>query len=169
MPRCRKTLGSAKTPQLLELKKLISSYPKVQVADWAIKYSEEWILPIYCKYYPNDERLNETLEAARAYLAGKIKFIEVKHIILNIGHAAAREAEAIPAAQAAARACAQAASSIHVATHALALAFYGSAARAYDEIGHEAQVIDYERYFIRECKALESSLTGLIVDNDDAN
>ncbi len=56
-----------------------------------------------------------------------------KKVILD-AHAAAREAEANPAAQAAARAIGQAASTIHSATHSLGLPLYGSLAIAYDRI-----------------------------------
>jgi len=47
----------------------------------------------------------------------------VKKVILYECHAAARELNNNPVAQAAARACGQAASAIHVQTHALGLAF----------------------------------------------
>ena len=48
---------------------------------------------------------------------------------------AAKAAEENPAAQAAARAVGQAAAAIYTPTHSLGLAFYGSAAVAYDRAG----------------------------------
>ena len=45
------------------------------------------------------------LNVARDYLDGKVKFPVVKNIILNECHAAARELEDNPVAQASARAC----------------------------------------------------------------
>jgi hypothetical protein len=60
------------------------------------------IVPIYEKTYPNDKRPMNALNAANEWLAGNVKLPVVKNIILNECHAAAREAEANPAAQAAA-------------------------------------------------------------------
>ena len=137
MAKLRKMLGAADSPYIVSLMRLIETQSKTTLANWSIDYAENHFVKIYDKAYPGDTRPQMALDVAREWLAGRIKLPEAKRIILNECHAAAREAEAQPAAQVAARACGQAAASIHTATHALGLAFYGAAAIAYDRVGTE--------------------------------
>ena len=106
------------------------------------------------------------LTAARAWMDGRVKLPEVKRIILSECHAAAREAEDHPAAQAAARTCGHAASCIHTPTHALGLAFYGAAAIAYDRVGVNETPDVYDRIAAEECSKMEAALRATAAPTD---
>ncbi len=108
--KLRKTLGSPDAPWIMRLKRLMDTQPKETVARWCLGYAEGHILPIYERRRPGDPRPRRALKASRAWFLGQVKLPVVKHIILDECHAAARELDHDPAAQAAARACGQAAS-----------------------------------------------------------
>lgn len=144
MKKLRKTFGKYDDEHIVALMHLIETQSKLTIANWCIDYAEKEILPIYQKYYSGDKRPKMALDAARDWFNGKKKLPEVKNIILNECHQAAREAESNPAAQAAARTLGQAAASFHTPTHALGLAFYGGAAIAYDQLGFDRTEEEYE-------------------------
>jgi hypothetical protein len=105
------------------------------------------------------------LASARRWLAGAIKLPEAKPAILGC-HAAAREAEGEPAAQAAARAVGQAAAAIHTPTHALGLAFYGAAAVAYATAGTGLDAAAYDAIAAEEGARLVAALRESAVPNE---
>ena len=106
------------------------------------------------------------MDAARDWLAGTKKLPEVKAIILNECHAAARELDDHPAAQAAARTCGQAAACIHTPTHSLGIAFYGAAAIAYDHVGIDKKPEIYDQIAALECAKMEAALRAIAVANE---
>lgn len=166
MAKPRKMLGQADSPYILSLMTLIETQSKETLANWCLDYAQARIFPIYQKYCPGDLRPLKALDAARDWLAGRVKLPYVKNIILNECHAAARELEDHPAAQAAARACGQAASCIHAPTHSLGLAFYGAAAIAYDRVGiHETPEV-YDAIAGQECARMEAALRAVAVENE---
>ena len=165
MPKPRKMLGKWESPYIQSLVKLIETQSKATIANWCISYAEVHILTIFQKSFPDDGRPQAALDAARDWLEGKIKLPAVKKIILD-AHAAAREAEAIPAAQAAARSVGQAAATIHAPTHSIGLAFYGAAAVAYDRAGIDAGPEVYEQLAAEECAKMEAALRALAVENE---
>lgn len=144
---------------------LIETQSKVTLANWALDYAEQHYLPIYAKYFPTDQRPRRAIQAARLWLAGDIKLPQAKPFILD-AHAAAREAEAVPSAQAAARAIGQAASTFHSATHSLGLAFYGSAAVAYESFGSQASADIYERVMKEEVGQVTAALKAIAIENE---
>lgn len=166
MAKLRKMLGSTDSPYMISLMRLIETQSKETIAGWCLDYAEAHILPIYEKEYPGDLRPRRALDAARDWFAGKIKLPEVKGIILGECHAAAREAEGNPAAQAAARTCGQAAACCHTPTHSLGLAFYGAAAIAYDSVGPSQTPEVYEEIAARECGKMEEALRAVAVEGE---
>lgn len=105
MPRkLRKMLGDANAPSAVALRDLIDTQSKDTIRKWCLDYAETKILPIFEKHCPGDDRPRSAVNAAHEYLDGKVKFPVVKNIILNECHAAARELDTNPTAQAAARA-----------------------------------------------------------------
>lgn len=166
MPKLRKMLGASDSPYIASLMRLIETQSKKTIASWCMDYAEEHILPIYEKSYPNDGRPRHALTAARDWFDGKVKLPEVKNIILNECHAAARDAEDNPAAQAAARACGQASACFHTPTHSLGLAFYGAAAIAYDRAGLNESPEVYDRIAAEECAKMEAALRAISVENE---
>lgn len=165
MKKPRKMLCNLEADYTKALMNLIETQSKVTLAKWALDYTETHYLPIYLKHFPDDNRPKDAIDAARDWLAGKVKLPAVKQLILET-HAAAREAEAIPSAQAAARAIGQAASTIHSATHSLGIAFYGAAAVAYESYGTQADPDLYECVTELECGRITDALRAVAVENE---
>ena len=165
MAKPRKMLGNADSPYIVSLMRLIETQSKITLAGWCIDYAQAHVLPIYAGVYPADIRLQAALDAARDWLEGKTKLPAVKKLILDT-HAAAREAEDHPAAQAAARTVGQAAATIHTPTHSLGLAFYGAAAIAYARVGIHQTPEVYEQIAAEECAKMADALRAVAVPNE---
>lgn len=165
MPKLRKMLGNADSPYILSLMHLIETQSVQTIAGWCTAYAEKQILPIYEKSYPADSRPADALEAFQGYIGGTVKLPEVKKAVAN-ANAAAKEAEGNPAAQAAARAVGQAAASIYTPTHSLGMAFYGSAAIAYDRVGTGETPEVYDRIASEECARMEAALKTVSVQDE---
>lgn len=165
MAKLRKMLGSADSPYIVSLMRLIETQSKATIATWCMDYAKEYILPIYEKAYPEEGRLGAALNAAYDWLAGKIKLADAKKIIKE-AQTAAREVDENPVAQAAARAVAQAAASIYTPTHSLAVAFYGSAAIAYDRVGLGESAEVYDQIAAEECSKMEVALRAVAVEDE---
>lgn len=166
MPKYRKMLSDLTIPPIAAMMELLPTQSKATIANWTIDYAEGVILPVWLKHYPNDPRPLQALTAARDWLAGKVKLPVVKKIILDECHAAARENDANPAAQAAARAIGQAASTIHAPTHSIGIAFYGALAIAYDKLGQDAPWPELEACAIEECGRMLEALRAVSVENE---
>ena len=166
MPKYRKMLNDINAPYLQSLMRLIETQSKQTLAHWSIDYARAHILPIYEKAYANDARCKNALDAADEWLVGRVKLPYVKNIILNECHAAARESDANPAAQAAARSCGQAAATIHAPTHSLGLALYGALAVAYDKLGINADWSALVGAAAGECAKMEAALRAVSVENE---
>lgn len=165
MPKVRKMLNDWEAPYIQSLMKLIETQSKATLAHWAVDYSERMLLPLWSKYYPDDLRPQNALTAAREWLSGAIKLPQAKAVILGC-HAAAREAEGNPVAQAAARTIGQSASTIHSAQHCIGLAFYGALAVAYDRLGTTAPWGQIEQCAAEECGRMEAALRSIAVENE---
>ena len=165
MKKLRKMFGDWQQPEIQALVKLIETQSKTTLVTWCVDYAEQHYLPIYEKEKPADKRPRKALEKARAWLNKEIKLPEAKTAILDC-HTAAREAEKEPMIQAAARAIGQAASSVHTATHALGIAFYGAAVTAYKEAGLEASDEVYEKIAAEEFVKIFNSLKSVAVKNE---
>jgi hypothetical protein len=162
----RKTLGDLNAKSTVVLKELIDTQSKDTIRKWCLDYAENKILPIFEKHCPGDERPRNAIKAAHDYIDGKVKFPLVKNIILNDCHAAARELEANPVAQAAARAVAQGSAVVHTLTHSLGLFFYAAAAVAYDRAGLEASDDVYDKIAEEVCLDYTDALRSLAVENE---
>jgi hypothetical protein len=165
MVKCRKILSDWEAPYIQSLIKLAETQSKTTLANWCIDYSEFRLLPIYESIYPGDLRPREALAAARGWLGGRIKLPQAKPVILEC-HAAAREADANPAAQAAARAIGQCASTIHSSSHCAGLALYGALAAAYDTAGIDTDWSELERFAAEECGRMEAALCAVSVEDE---
>jgi len=165
MPKARKMLSNWDAPYIQSLARLIETQSKTTLANWAVDYSERVLLPLWSKQFPHDPRPQSALHAAREWLSGTIKLPQAKSAILEC-HAAAREAEGNPVAQAAARAIGQAASTIHSARHCIGLALYGAVAVAYDRLGVNAAWEQVERAAAEECGHMLEALRAVAVDKE---
>ncbi|HHV60632.1 MAG TPA: hypothetical protein GXX49_10180 [Clostridiaceae bacterium] len=165
MAKYRKALNDLKAPYIQPLVKLIGTQSKSTLANWAVDYAEQNILKIWRKFYPEDQRPQNAINAAREWLAGAIKLPVARTAILEC-HAAAREAEKNPAAQAAARAVGQSASTIHSARHCIGLALYGALAVAYDTLGAGAPWEQLEQCAAIECGRMLEALRAVSVADE---
>lgn len=165
MPKTRKMLRDYESPYIQSLMKLIETQSKATLAIWAVDYSQRVLLPLWSKSYPADQRPQNALNAARAWLSGAIKLPQAKILILEC-HAAAREASANPAAQAAARAIGQSASTIHSARHCLGLPLYGALAVAYDLLGSNASWERLEQCAADECGRMLDALHAIAIEDE---
>jgi hypothetical protein len=161
----RKMLMDMKAPYLEPLLRQIETQSKITLARWALDYSAAVMLPVWLKYLPGDARPRAAISAARDWLAGSAKLPQVKPAILDC-HAAARESRTFPAAQAAARAIGQSASTIHSARHCIGLALYGALAVTYDELGTEAPWEQLERRAAAEVGKMLQALQSVSVEHE---
>jgi hypothetical protein len=166
MAKKRKMLGDVNSQSTVALRKLIDTQSKETIIKWCLDYAEKIILPIFEKHCPEDERPRNAIKAAHDYIEGKVKFPVVKNIILNECHAAARELESNPTAQAAARAIGQGTAVVHTLTHSLGLFFYAAAAVAYDRAGLEATDDEYEKIAEEVCLDYTDALRSVAVENE---
>lgn len=164
--KLRKMLGDVNAPSTIALMRLIDTQSKVTICKWCMDYAEVRVLPIFEKCCPNDARPRNALNAARDYLEGKVKFPVVKNIILNECHAAARELEDNPAAQAAVRACGQGSAVVHTLSHSIGLYFYGAAAIAYDRVGLNETAEVYEKIAEEVCADMTAALQAIAVEDE---
>ena len=165
MPKARKILNDWDAPYIKSLVKLIETQSKSTLAHWAVDYAERVILPLWNKHYPDDQRPQNALNAAREWLLGAIKLPQAKKVILDCP-AAAREADGNSVAQAAARAIGQCASTIHSARHCIGLALYGALAVAYDTLGTSATWEQLEQCASDECGHMLDALRVVAVENE---
>ena len=161
----RKMLTDWQAPYIAPTLGLIETQSKATLAAWCIDYAQARLLAIYRAAYPDDPRPGAAIEAARAWLRGEIKLPAAKSVILEC-HAAAREAEGNPAAQAACRAVGQCAATIHAPTHCVGLIFYGALAVAYDALGPDAEWEALEEVAKEECARMEAALRAVAVENE---
>lgn len=161
-----KMLGDVHAPSNIALRDLIDTQSKGTIRKWCLTYAEANILPIFEKHCPCDARPRNAIMAAREYMEGKVKFPAVKNIILNECHAAARELDNNPTAQAAARAIGQGASVVHTLTHSLGLYFYAAAAVAYDRVGLTASEDVYAKIAEEVCQDYTHALKAVAVQDE---
>ncbi|MCL1849205.1 MAG: hypothetical protein FWF83_06010 [Clostridiales bacterium] len=164
--KLRKMLGDVQAPSCVALRELIDTQSKDTIRSWCLSYADSRILPIFTKHCPGDSRPWSAIQAARHYLDGEVKFPVVKDVILKECHAAARELDANPIAQAAARAVGQGSSVVHTLTHSLGLFFYAAAAVAYDRIGLEASDEEYAKIAEEVCRDYTQALRDVAVENE---
>jgi len=167
MPKkLRKMLGDVNAPSCVALRELIDTQSKDTIRKWCLDYAANRILPIFEKHCPGDARPRSAVNAARDYIDGIVKFPVVKNIILNECHAAARELDSNPVAQAAARAVGQGSAVVHTLTHSLGLFFYAAAAVAYDRVGLNASDLEYARIAEEVCLDYTNALRAVAVVNE---
>ncbi len=164
-PKTRKMLSDWQAPCIQDLVRQIDTQSKQTLATWAVDYAERELLPLWLAHYPRDERPQKALQAARDWLAGAIRLPQAKPLIL-LCHAAARESDENPTAQAAARAIGQCASTIHSARHCIGLALYGALALAYHALGAKAAWKDLERHAAAECARMLDALKAVSRPNE---
>lgn len=165
MAKVRKLLGKVGSPYIISLMNLIETQSKETIVRWCVNYAQNEILPIYKKDFPEDNRLDEAIAAAYSWLAKDMKLADVKKKI-SAGQAAAKEAEGLHATQAAARAVAQSCATITTPTSSLALAFYGSAAVAYNRVGVSESPEVYDEIAKEVCEKMYNALDAIAISDE---
>ncbi len=74
MAKPRKTLGDVNASCVVLLRDLIDTQSKDTICKWCLGYAEANMLPLFEKHSPGDGRPRNAVNAARDYLAGKVKF-----------------------------------------------------------------------------------------------
>jgi hypothetical protein len=110
-------------------------------------------------------RLTRIIETARMWLRKEVKCQTVRDAVWD-SHLAAKNRAAYPAAEAAARAIANATLTCHVATQSIRVTFYGAAAAAYDRAGVRESPETYDAIAADECARLEAALRAVAVLNE---
>lgn len=165
MARKRKMLRNWDAVYIQELIRQIETQSKTTLVTWVVGYSHKVLLPIWEVAYPEDTRPENALRAANSWMSGEIKLPEAKKSILAC-HEAARDAEQVPAAQAAARAIGQAASTIHSPRHCIGLPLYGALAVAYQTLGEDAAWAQLEECAANECGRMLTALVDISKENE---
>lgn len=166
--KLRKMLGSAEHPIVLQIKAVIDTQSKETLAAWAADYAEENFLPIYMKAYQTSEDAEpfvSAIKAVRACLAGELKVKDIKPPV-KAAQLAAREADASPAAQAAARALATAVGVLQTPTNSLGFTFYGAAALTYDKLGAEEAPETYDAAADDEFQKMLDALKAVAIEDE---
>jgi len=161
----RKMLSDINVPYIQSLMRLIETQSAGTIANWCVDYAEIHLLPLWERDFPDDKRPAAALTAAREYLAGKIKLLEVKKQIFECRNAA-REAEGFHIAQGSARTIDAAASSVHNPAGSISLAFCGALTVAYEKLGLEAEWDALLSAAASECAKMEAALRAVAVENE---
>ena len=159
-------LGYANSQSPVASQELIDTQSKETIRMWCLGYAEDKILPIFERHCHCDNRPRSAVTAANDYLDGKVKFLVVKNLILNECHAAARELDSNPTAQAAARAVGQGSAVVHTLTHSLGLFFYAAATVAYDRVGLGATNEVYSEIAEEVCLDYTEALRAIAVNDE---
>ena len=165
MPKYRKMLNDWDAVHIQAIVHAVEGQSKETLIQWTTDYAERVMLPLWETYCPQDTRPKEAIEAARAWVRKEIKLPAAKAVILQC-HNAARDCEGNPAAQAAARAIGQSASTIHAATHCMGLPLYGAVAVGYENAGWDASWDSVHEQAILECARMIKALEEISIPDD---
>lgn len=165
MAKLRKMLGNIEEPAIIEIMKIIETQNKQTLAGWACSYVKKHYLPIYETACPEDKRLHNAVLAVEKHLNGSLTLKELNPIVKEAMQAA-REIEADPVAQAAARAVSTACGVIKTPTNALGFAFYGAAASAYSQAGLSETPEVYDTLAAKELTNILESLKAVAVADE---
>lgn len=166
MKKLKKMLSNYNAPYIQSLMRLIETQSKETLGNWAMDYSENILLPVWNKYYPEDNRPLNALVAGRRWFLKEIKLPKAKKDIL-LCHEAARESDGNVIPQSIARAIGQSASTIHSPRHCIGLVFYGALALAYEKVGTDLPWDEIEKAAEIECKKMEDALRKVAVENEE--
>ena len=163
--KLRKMLGDVNAPSCVALRELIDTQSKETIRKWCLGYAEGRILPIFEKHCIGDNRPRNAICAAHDVITGKAKLPEVKGIIHECQNVA-KELDANPTAQAAARAIGCGTGIIQTLTHSLGLYFYAAAAVAYDRLGTDATEEVYAAIAEEVCLDYTAALQAVAVKDE---
>ncbi len=138
--RERKILFSPSDDGVAELYELAAELSKLCMIVWAYEYSEKYVKLF--EEYSDDDRVRRSRDASYLWSKGVIKMPQARLEILAAHRAAKECGNAV--AEAAARAVAHAASSVHSKRHATGLALYGLTALA-KKYGKDSKEVKEEK------------------------
>lgn len=164
MGKLRKMLLSATDERIVELMNIIDTQSNKTVSLWCIKYAQRNIIPIYEKYSDSIEPAN-LLDDALMYLEGEYSLKEVKQTIKDLN--ASIKGITNPIEEAALRTITTVASSVYSPQGSLSLAFYGTAAIAYEKMGLEEEREIYNSIAIEEAEKMVAALKDIAVENEE--
>jgi hypothetical protein len=157
MPKARKMLNDLEAPHVCALSNLKKTQSKATLVHWATGLLRMQSFAALSETLAERPAFGMRHRSGAKMAGGTYQAAEAKKLFLAC-HAAAREAYDNKAAQGAARAVGQSASTIHSTKHCMGLALYGAPAIAYDILGNDAAWVDIERYSAKVCRHMEVSL-----------
>lgn len=166
MAKLRKTLGKIDSPNVVALMGVIETQSKETLGRWAIDYAEKNYLEIYEEECPDNKRLREIIAIVRECVDGNTKLKDIKPFLKEAVQIA-RELDANPLAQAAARAVSTACAVIQTPTNALGFTFYGAAAVAYKEAGLSEIPEIYDALAEKEMAKVLDSIRSIAVADEE--
>ncbi len=164
MATLRKMLGNLDSISVKSLMDSIESQSEKTISVWSITYARDNILPIFNKISEGNDTLNQVIDAGLQYLDGNLTKKEVREVI-KLGQTLAKETKD-PVAQACARAISQSVATIHKSTNSLALAFYGSCAIAYYNLGLDKTIEEYDIYADKVINDMDLKLKEISIANE---
>ena len=165
MAKLRKMLGDVNSQVCLDIMALIGTQSHATIDKWAVEYAAAKCLPIFEKHCPGEMLLRETIEKCRGYILGIIKLKDLKPFLSE----ARKYAGTVngDAAQAAARAVSAACATVQTPTNAFGFLVYAAAAAAYDELGPNKDILEYEAYAAGVMTTALESLKAVAVENEE--
>lgn len=164
MAKLRKMLGDVNSPVCMEIMALIATQSQQTVEKWAVDYAFENTLPLYCKEYPGETLLSDTVAKCRSYMAGEMKLSQLKPFLSEARKLASATKGDV--AQAAARAVSAACASTQTPTNAFGFLMYSAAAGAYADLGIDCPQPEYDAYAQKQMENALASLKSVAVENE---
>lgn len=165
MNKLRKMLGDVNSEEVIALMKLMEMQNATVLANWALHYVSENVLPIYEKR-TQDNRVKEVVLSTMDYLNGMISQKEMKQI-LKEAKTICDEFVDMPIELASVRAIITACGVKHTPTNALGFTFYSCAAVVYDTYGLEETKENYNMYAQKEFANVLKTLKDVAVENEE--
>lgn len=125
----RKTLVHRETPAVQPIVARMAGQKHTTMVLWVLACAPR-VLALFETRRPDETRPRLALDAGKAWARGKIKMPAARRAILDCHHAATAVAPFDRAGEAAARAIAHAAATVHTQKHAIGLVLYGVTAFA---------------------------------------
>lgn len=144
MTTLRKMLGTIDSEECISLMHLMETQSKQTLAAWAIQYAKDHVLGLYENYLPDDKTMRAVILECEQYLRGTKTLKDIKPVIREAA-LFARNCNAGPIQQAAARGIATACATIQTPTNALGFLFYTAAAIVYHNEGLNQDTAAYDR------------------------
>lgn len=161
--KLRKMLGENDWEECREMMSIIETQSKETLALWGLSYVKENYMPILRKI-KNNTKMEELIEICERTIRENKDWKEVKGLLKEKRQMASTIKN--PIAQAAVKAISVACAIFQTPTNALGFIYYGAATKAYDGLGIDKTVQEYEIAAKEEWKKALKSLRDIAIENE---